>query len=257
MAVKKFTWVNYSPSLWNGERFDPQTPILSIEAPAPPNENNRAVLNTRVYYVENSPSDDFHVFNVSHDNYSRHTAYDPDDPSSDSLIEVTSVYPIHFAAYNLKTQPGSFYATTSHNNLKDVFRRYREFTKSGHITLNLRILDVQCLERSLVDAEVVGYTLLNVSGVTPYHRLQAEGPQIDRNPEAQDFVQRAGHMQAISLMLQSGTMILKLSIRDDGSITFQIYPGDATALDVISKLESFIRGCSDEQSIQVRQRRGR
>ena len=64
-------------------------------------------------------------------------------------------------------------------------------------------------------------------------------------------------MQFIAIELQSGTRILRLRIRDDGSITFLNYPGDATALDVISRLERYILPCSDTESIQVRQGRGR
>ena len=105
--------------------------------------------------------------------------------------------------------------------------------------------------------EVVGYTLRDVSGVTTYSRLQAVGPQISENPEAQDWVQRAGRVQNISFRLQAGTLVVELEIRDDGSIKFRDYPGDSTALDVIAKLEVFIADCSDTRSVQVRKRGGR
>ena len=264
MAVKKFTWVSYSPPLdYNPTLFErPASPdhedaVLDFATPAPANQSNRPTLHSRFYPVADSPNDEFLAYNVVHDMYRRYTAYDPADPSSSSEIEITSVYPSRFAVYELKGLPGAFYATTSINSMKEIFRRYRNSTRNESSVLKVRILDVQCLEVAIKDAEVVGYKLLDVSGVTPYLRLQAEGPQIAQNPEAQDLVRRAGHMQGISIRLQSKTLIVELEIRDDGSIRFSDSPGDSTALDAIYKLETLIAGCSDTRLVQVRQRGGR
>ena len=207
--------------------------------------------------MADSPNDEFRPYNVVHDEYRRYTAYDLADPSSDSEVDVTLVYPRRFGVYELKKQPGSFYAATSANNMREIFRRYRDSTRNESAVLRVRNLDIQCLEMAIKDAEVVGYTLLDVLGATTLRRLQAEGPQISDNPEAQDWVQRAGHVQTISIQLQAGTLFLQLEIRDNSSITFRDYPGDSTALDVIAKLESLIDGCSDTRSVQVRQRGGR
>lgn len=264
MAGKKFTWVNYNPPLdYNPTLFERPAPVdsngavLDFATPAPANENKRTELHSKFYLVADSPNDEFRPYNVVHDEYRRYTAYDPADPSSDSEREFTSVYPRRFGVYELIEQPGSFYAATSDNNMKEIFRRYRDSTRNESAVLRVRNLDIQCLEMALKDAEVVGYTLLDVLGATPLRRLQAEGPQIADNPEAQDWVQRAGHVQTISIQLQAGTLFLQLEIRDNGSITFRDYPGDSTALDVIAKLESLIAGCSDTRSVQVRQRGGR
>ena len=264
MVAQNFTWVNYNPPLDCSptlfERLEPvdsNGAVLDFTTPAPANENNRTALHSRFYLVADSPNDKFRPYNVVHDKYRHHTAYDPSDPSSDSEVDVTWVYPHRFGVYELIEQPGSFYAATSTDNMKEVFRRYRDSTRNESAVLRVRNLDIQCLEMALKDAEVVGYTLLDVLGATPLRRLQAEGPQIADNPEAQDWVQRAGHVQTISIQLQAGTLFLQLEIRDDGSITFRDYPGDSTALDVIAKLESLIAGCSDTRSVQVRQRGGR
>ena len=263
MVAQNFTWVNYSPPLDSNptlfERLEPvdsNGAVLDFTTPAPANESNRTALHSRFYPVEDSPNDEFRPYNVVHDECRRYTAYDLADPSSDSEVDVTLVYPRRFGVYELKKQPGSFYAATSANNMREIFRRYRDSTNE-YAVLRVRNLDIQCLEMALQDAEVVGYTLLDVLGATTYLRLQAKGPQIAQNPEAQGFVQRAGHVQNISIQLQAGTLIVQLEIRDDGSIKFQNYPGDSTALDVIAKLESLIAGCSDTRSVQVRKRGGR
>ena len=264
MVAQTFTWVNYSPPLdYNPTLFERPEPVdsssavLDFATQAPPNENNRTELHSKFYLVADSPNDEFRPYNVVHDEYRRYTAYDPADPSSDSEIELTSVYPRRFRVYELKEKPGSFYAATTANNMKEIFRRYRDSTRNESSVLNVRNLDIQCLEMALKDAEVVGYTLRDVSGATPLDRLQAEGPRISENQEAQDWVQRAGRVQNISFRLQAGTLVVELAIRDDGSITFRDYPGDSTALDVIAKLEAFISDCSDMRSAQVRKRGGR
>ena len=265
MVAQTFTWVNYSPPLDHNptlferpEPVDSSGAVLDFATSAPPNANKRAELHSKFYLVADRPNDEFRPYNVVHDEYRNYTAYDLADPSSDSEVDVTLVYPRRFGVYELKEQPGSFYAATTANNMKEIFRRYRDSTRNGSAVLNVRNLDIQRLEMALNKGEeVVGYTLRDVSGVTTYSRLQAEGPQISENPEARDWVQRAGRVQNISFRLQSGTLIVELEIRDDGSIKFRDYPGDSTGLDVIAKLEAFIADCSDKRSVQVRKRGGR
>lgn len=190
------------------------------------------------------------------DVYRRHITY-VDDPSSDSETETTIIHPERFFVQEMKQNPWTFYAETAIEKMNEAFRRFREFTGNESISFNVRALNIPCLEKTLVDAQVVGYTLLGVDGAAPYNRLQMEGPQIGQNTEAQDFVQRAGRMQSLSFQLQAKTMVLRLVARDDGSITFRNYPGDSIALDIIGKLEPLISGCSATESVQVRQRRGR
>ena len=187
MAVKKFTWVGYSPPLdCNPRLFEmPEmlysNSVLDFSIPAPSNENGRLTLHTKFYPVSDSPSDEFQPYKVRQDRYRRYTAYDPADPSSDSEVELTWIYPDRFTVYELKSRPGSFYAAATANDMKEVFRRYRASTRNEHAVLNVRVLDIQRLEKSLKDAEVVGYTLRDVKGTTPYLLLQAEGPQMGRN----------------------------------------------------------------------------
>lgn len=183
MAIKRFTYIGFDPPLWSANPVDPQYIVLDVEVVAPKG-TNRDVLRSRIFPVADSPSDSFNTFIVRHDLYRRHITYDPDDPDSEVTVETTLVFPDVFNMYELTNRSGSFYATTSTNNLKELFRRYRDSTGQHDYTFNLRILDLDCVHPILQDAEVIGYSLLNVSGVTPYRHLQAEGPQIDQNPEA-------------------------------------------------------------------------
>ena len=261
MARKKLTWVKFVPRFWEGVEIagliaDPKEAFLTLEVVAPDNQNNREVLRTRFYHASHVPSDEFAPYNVRHDNYRRHTAYDPNDPFSDSEVETVWVHSERFAVYELERTPGALYAATTTDRMKDVFRRYREFAKDESAVLNDRVLNIQSFEKTLVDAEVVGYVLKQVSG-TPfsYDRVHMEGAQIAQNSEAQGLVRRAGQMKMLTVELQSGISILRLEVRDDGSITFLNYPGDSIALDVINKLEPLIDGCSDMKLVHVGQRR--
>lgn len=254
MAQKRFSWVNYDPPLWQGDDIDDF--ISAFETTAPDNENNRSSLFTKFYAVENSPHNSYRTYNVVHDSIRRYTAYSPDDPSSDNEVEITSIYAVRFTAYIPESEPGTFYAATGHDTLKEVFRRYRETTGREESSVYVRQLDLVCLQDALQDAEVVGYSFRNVSGQTPYRTLRAEGPQISTNTEAQDFVRRANETKSVNFELSSGSQLITLRIQADGSITFLNYPGDSIALGVIHEIEPFIEDCSGRSSARVFQRRG-
>ena len=255
MAQKRLSWINYSPPLIDNGSLNVDAAIF--ETTAPPNENNRDALYTKFYNVADSPHDAFNVHNVVHDQFRRFVAYDPDDPDSDEEVEITAVFPSRFTVYGPENDPGSFYATTGHDTLKEVFRRYRDSTGDEAATVQIREIDLPCLEDSLQGAEVVGYSLRNVSGQTPYRVLQAEGPQISRNNEARDLVSRADRMRSITYELSRGSMFITLRIQNDGVVTFRNYPGDSIALGIINELDPLIEDCSDTISVRVGQRRGR
>ena len=246
MPSKKLTWVRYDPPFWDDDPTDFSDPILSLDAPAPAdNVNGRDTLYTKLFSIEDSPNDDFNSVNVSHDDFVSHDSYDPRDPSSDAVVKVTSIYPIHFHMHNMKTQPGEFYAVTSVENLNDVFRRYRQSMQNGGANLIRRVLRVHEFEKRLRDAAVVGYTLKDVSGDVPFRRLEADGHRLNESDEVQDWLDRADHMAAISILYRVGREAINLTVRDDGSVLFQRYPGDQTALRIIRELEPIIADCSD------------
>ena len=254
MAQKRFSWINYDPPLW--DVVDNDNYIPTFETAAPDNENNRNSLFTKFYSVENSPHSSFDTHNVVHDSFRRYTAYNPDEPDSDNEVEITSIYAVRFRAYIPDNEPGTLYAATGQDTLKEVFRRYRETTGREESSVYVREVDLICLQGALQDAEVVGYSFRNVSGQTPYRMLRAEGPQIGTNTEAQDFVNRASETRSVSFELSRGSQLLTVRIQADGSITFLNYPGDSIALGLMHEIEPFIEGCSDRSSARVFQRRG-
>lgn len=253
MPVKRFAYVNFNPPLWSINQDNPsvgQEPVMAVSVHAPDGAANRDTLRTKVFQRISSPHPAFNAYNVVHDNYWRKTEYASN--GDDTTVEITRVYPEHFGVYELRNEPGTLYANTSPETLKELFRRHREDTGHGGNSISLRNIHMDDLERILVDAEVVGYTLLNVQSQPPIDRVQASGNQVNRNAEVQGMRNRAERIQALDLELQGGGRILPIRIRDDGAITFLSYPGDSPALDVIQQLERLITSCSNLESLQVR-----
>jgi hypothetical protein len=104
--------------------------------------------------------------------------------------------------------------------------------------------------------EIVGYTLRNVRSTTPITNLDVLGVRMDQNSEVQDARHRASNIAAITFDLQNEQQIIRVRVNQNGSVTFANYPGDATALAVLDRLEAYISNSSDLKSVQVRNSRG-
>ncbi len=259
MAKKAFNFLSFDPMLWDsGQAADPPAPILEVQQLAPQGAP-RTTLKTRIFRRPNTPHDAFDAFNGRHDVVKRLEAYAPtgdDGTESDVLQEQIYVHPLELHAYQLRNNPTYLYATASDLIIKAIFRRYRETTKDYRVTLSRRVVDIDDLEKSLQEMEIVGYTLRNVRSTTPITNLDVLGVRMDQNTEIQYAKDRAGDIAAITFDLQNKQQIIRVRVTRNGSVTFANYPGDATALAVLDKLEAYISNSSDLESVQVRNSRG-
>lgn len=245
--------------LWDSNQAaDPHSPILEVQQLAPQSAP-RTTLKTRIFRRPNTPHDAFDAFNGRHDVVKRLEAYAPagdDGTESDTLQEQIYVQPLELHAYQFRNNSTHLYATASDLIIKAIFRRYRETTNDYSVTLSRRVVNIDDLEKSLQEMEVVGYTLRNVRSTTPITNFDVLGVRMDQNTEVQDARHRAGNIAAITFDLQNEQQIIRIRVNQKGSVTFADYPGDSTALAVLDKLEAYISNSSDLESVQVRNSRG-
>ena len=253
MPRKAFQFVEFEPALWDmPNQVDTTVPVLDVEGSAPQGAP-RPTLRSRVFPRADTPNDAFQAFNGRHDTVGRIIEYERSD--EDTTTERIFVRPSEFQAYELRRSPGWLYVTASDSTLKQMFRRYRESTGEFGTTFNRRIVRIGDLEQRLNEMEIVGYTLGNVRSTTPISNYDVLGQQMDQNTEVQDARNRAERIRAITFDLLRGDTILRVRVAENGSVTFFDYPGDATALGVIDRLETYIQGSADVESIEIRQGR--
>lgn len=258
MTRKTFNFASFNPMLWNSaSSSDPTTPVLEVQQLAPQG-SPRSVLKTKLFLRQTTPHDAFSAFNGRHDIIKKLEAYAPredDGTESDALQEQIYVSPSEFHAYQFRNNPTHLYITASDTIIRSILKRYRETTKDYSGTLSRRVVHINDLEKSLLEMEIVGYTLRNVLSETPITNLDVSGVRMDQNAEVQGAKGRAGSIASITFDLQNGQQIIRVRVTQNGSVAFADYPGDATALAVLDKLEAYINNASDMVSIQVRNSR--
>ena len=259
MAKKAFQFVAFEPMLWDNPNLVNQgETVLDVYGTAPKG-SPRTQLKTKVYSRSGASHDAFSAFVGIHDTVRKIQAYSDSDDSGtddDRVQERIYVGPSEFHMYELSRNPGWLYATASENVMKQMLRRYRETSQNYGTVFRRRIVQVENLEKSLTEMEIVGYTLANVRSTTPISSLDVLGLQMEHNSEVQSAKGRAGTIRAITFDLQSGSQTIRARVAQNGSVTFTNYPGDHTALTVLDKLEPYIYQNSDMESVEIRQSRG-
>ena len=264
MARRTFQVVSFEPVLWEQNNIlDGHSPVLSVSELAPQGAP-REHLRTKVFSRLETPHPAFNAFNGVHDICRRYVAYaetddvGADQDTIDEVQEQIYVSPSHFHAYELRRNPGMFYATASESTLKQMFRRYRNTTQQHDATFNQRVVQIADLEpvlRGNMVADTVGYTFRNVTSVTTITTMDVEGPQIGENREVQNAKQRAESIRFIKFDLQWGEHLHRVRIGENGSVSFASYPGDETALAVLDLLEGYVSAHSETESVVIGQSR--
>lgn len=252
MARKVFHYVALEPPIWDPGQPGIQTPVLSAEVPAPDGANRR-VLRSRLYRRPTDPHEAFFAFNGIHDGHRTVEVYASAD--GDETVERLIVFKVEFSLYELRRAPGTAYFSGSEERIKSLFKRHRDQHGRGDMTYSGRIVRIADLEETLHEAQhsdVVGYSLANVNSVTPLDRMDVLGQNLRANPEIQDHRRRAGTIRLLVVDLQRHGQLLRIGIREDGTVIFYDYPGDNIALGIIDVLERHIDGNSDRRSINLR-----
>ena len=237
--------------------------VLDVQRAAPEGAP-RPVLRTRVYARSDTPKAGFNAFSVTHDEIGHYDAYaGPDDGrvdtiAADEVIRKMYIGPIRFFTYELSVSPGHLYATTSTDNLKEMFRRYRATNNRQGAIFRRRVVDIRALEATLsaeASTETTGYTFSNVQSDTAITRMSADGQQIGDNDEVQDVKERAETIKAIRFDFQLDDVVLRMSIDENGTVKFSKNPGDEPALDALHQLNTYIESHSHLVTVTVGQGR--
>ena len=219
----------------------------------------RAELRSRISLQQLQPNDAFEAFTVKHDDVGYYDAYDePDDDGADNENVVRHYYvcPKDYFAYEHNASPGEVYVKAPILVVKEVFRRYRATMAPPNAVFRQRVVDLRALEITLQmqeQAETRAYTLGNVQSDTAITRLLVRGQQMAVNNEVQDLKDRAESVKVLEFGLQHDGTVLQMSIDEQGTVKFTRTPGDAPALDVLHRLEAYIRQHSELVAVTVGQ----
>ena len=256
-------------AIYRFARFEPQFPqppnnldrepnvSVDIERSAPEGVG-RPELRTRISLQQLQPNGAFVAFTVKHDEVGFYDAYDePEDgPDNEEVVRHYYVFPKDYFAYEQNASPGEVYVKAPILVLKEVFRRYRTTMAPPNAVFRQRIVDLRALEITLEmqeQAEPGAYTLSNVPSDTAITRLVVRGQNIAANNEVQNLKDRAESILVLDFDLEHDGTMLQLSIDERGTVKFAKTPGDAPALDVLRRLEPYIRQHSELVAVTVGQ----
>lgn len=256
MAIAVYQFARFEPEFPAPLRASdptPQVDSLDIERPAPEGVG-RSQLRSRIARQQLQPNDTFGAFTVTHDDVGHYDAYD--EPDTDDVVRHYYVYPKDYFAYERNASPGEVYVKAPVSILKELFRRYRTTMQPPDAVFRQRVVDLRALEATLKmqeHAEPGAYTLDNVQSDTAISRLTVRGQRIEDNNEVQDLKARAESIAVLEFGLSHGDIVLQMSVDERGAVKFTRTPGDAPALDVLHRLEPYIRQHSELVAVAVGQ----
>lgn len=262
----------FNPSLWGTKWVRTDSDVPAAQPPGPdrrlvldvaeiaPENSQRSKLRTRVAQHTTSPHDAFAAFTAIHDEVKHVNAYtDPTDDGEESDETQDRIYiqPREFNIFEFVAEPGHLYVAAHLGAMSRMFKRYRSTHGVDSTTRERRIVDISCLESKMPRGDVGAYSLTNVlMGTTTVTKLEIEGPGIGLNDEVQDVKGRAAQIPVLTFDVETADRIVAVRVTESGSVGFNDYPGDTTALSVLATIEPWIESCSETALINVRQSRG-
>ena len=253
MTVAVYRFAQFGPRFPHPDNYDPE-PDGSVQVSRPaPEDVDRNELLSKISIPLYQPNNQFRALSVRHDEVGHYDAYH--EPDTDDVTRQHYVCPKNFPAYEQMDVPGQVYARASIQILKEIFRRYRG-TLAPTGEYRQRTLDLRGLEGTLQAAEDVvtsGLVLRNVQSQRPVTRMAIQGLQIPDNPEVQDLKDRAEFIRTLEFIFEHNGGALQMGIDDNASIKFARSPGDAPSLEVMSRLEPYIRQHSELVTVAVGQ----
>ena len=260
MPVAVYRFARFEPEFPHPLNDPDLAPAVNLDIGRPaPDGVDRQELRSRISRQQLQPNDAFGAFTVRHDEVGHYDSYDePDDDGQDNEAVVRHYYvcPKDYFAYERNAALGEVYVKAPVLVLKEVFRRYRATMHPLNPVFRQRVVDLRALEVTLQareQAETGAYTLGNVQSDTAITRLVVRGQQMTANNEVQGLKDRAESIEVLEFALQHGDTVLQMSIDEQGSVKFARTPGDASALDVLHRLEPYIRQHSELVAVTVGQ----
>ncbi len=219
----------------------------------------RPTLVTRGFAIAGVSHDAFNPFQIIHDDVRYIYAYprSTDGEASDSEKEIRQGYvkPVRFVAYELDDQWGHLYATAPESILKEMFRRYRGTPGNAGASLMRRKINLRQLRARLreeMGVESSDLTFLNVDGDRALTKIVVAGQQLDDNEEIDDFDTRAEEVGVFTFKYQHENAIIKITIKMSGAVRFANDPEGTSSLDLLQRLDGYIRAHSELVPVSVR-----